>query len=149
MSVVLGKAAKADAGEIGNILSQWNDEVDWMVRVHAPSEYLGYGELLIASSDVTVARDAGKVAGFLARHGEDIQALYLRPGYRGHGIGSDLLEMAKQKMTQLGLWTFQSNSAARRFYARHGFVEDQLTDGLGNDEKLPDVHLSWERVEHG
>ena len=145
MSVVLGKAAKAEAGEIGNILSHWIDEVDWMVRVHAPSKYLGYGEMLIASADVTVARDAGKVAGFLARQGEDIQALYLRPGYREQGIGAGLLEMAKKEMTPLGLWTFQSNSGARRFYARHGFVEDQLTDGQGNDEKLPDVHMGWER----
>ena len=28
----------------------------------------------------------------------------------------------------------------------HGFFEISRTDGRGNDEKLPDIHLKWQRI---
>jgi putative acetyltransferase len=39
----------------------------------------------------------------------------------------------------LRLWTFQRNAGARRFYERNGFAAVELTDGLGNEEREPDV----------
>ena len=41
------------------------------------------------------------------------------------------------------LWTFQQNLRARRFYERHGFVAVEETDGLGNEERAPDVRYLW------
>ncbi|NUR05809.1 MAG: chorismate mutase [Nocardioidaceae bacterium] len=41
------------------------------------------------------------------------------------------------------LWVFESNHAARAFYARHGLVELERTDGSGNEEKAPDLRLAW------
>ena len=35
--------------------------------------------------------------------------------------------------------------AARRFYAREGFVEVDWTDGAGNEEHEPDVRCRWVR----
>ena len=32
---------------------------------------------------------------------------------------------------------------ARRFYARHGLVELERTDGSGNEEKAPDIRMAW------
>ena len=81
--------------------------------------------------------------GFLSRQAQDIQALYLAPTARGQGVGRELLGLAKEHSDSLGLWTFQANMRARRFYTQNGFIEDQMTDGQGNDEKLPDVHMSW------
>lgn len=149
MSVNIEPAIKSDALGIAGILSDWIDEVDWMPRINAPSEYLGYGELLMASTDVSVARGYGRLVGFLGRQGADIQALYVAAGFRGRGVGAKLLNFAKSEMSQLGLWSFQANTDARQFYARHGFIEDQMTDGQGNDEKLPDVYMTWERVADG
>lgn len=37
------------------------------------------------------------------------------------------------------LYTFQAHRSARRFYERHGFVAIELTDGSGNEERIPDV----------
>ena len=48
--------------------------------------------------------------------------------------------MAKRERPQgLQLWAFQSNTGARRFYERHGFVEVRRTDGRDNEEGAPDV----------
>ena len=41
------------------------------------------------------------------------------------------------------LWTFQDNAGARRFYDRHGLRAVELTDGAGNEEKMPDVRYAW------
>ena len=43
----------------------------------------------------------------------------------------------------LELWTFQVNARARRFYERNDFVEAELTDGSGNEEREPDVRYVW------
>ena len=58
----------------------------------------------------------------------------------GRGIGSALLAVAKRERPQgLRLWAFQTNTGARRFYERHGFVEVRRTDGRDNEERAPDV----------
>ena len=38
---------------------------------------------------------------------------------------------------------FESNVAARAFYARHGLVELERTDGSANEERRPDVRMAW------
>ena len=64
---------------------------------------------------------------------------------RGRAVGKALLDRVKAGHGMIELWTFQANTGARRFYLREGFREVLLTDGSGNDEKLPDVQMAWER----
>jgi GNAT superfamily N-acetyltransferase len=84
------------------------------------------------------------VVGIMALEGTEIDQLYLDPRWRGCGIGDRLIAHAKSRRPSgLGLWTFQVNGPARRFYERHGFVEVARTDGSGNEEAEPDVRLEW------
>ena len=77
-------------------------------------------------------------------HEHMIDQLYVLPSRTGQGIGAALVAHAKRlRPDRLELWTFQSNLGARRFYARHGFTEVELTDGSGNEERAPDVRLRW------
>jgi hypothetical protein len=58
-----------------------------------------------------------------------------------------LIGLAKElRPDHLDFWTFQSNTAARRFYERHGFVATDTTDGE-NEERAPDVHYRWSNPE--
>ena len=145
MSLRLEKGRKADCPEIGRILLDWVEATDWMPRIHPRGSYPMFAEMLEDVSDVTVARQDARIVGFMARQEDDIQALYVDARARGRGVGKALLDHAKSQVARIGLWTFQANEAALRFYLREGFVEDERTDGQGNDEKLPDVHLVWER----
>ncbi len=147
MNFLLEKATRADCPEMGRILLSWVEQTSWMPRLHPRESYPLFAELLERISDVCVARsrDDRSVIGFIARQEKEIQALYVAASARGQGVGKALLDHAKEQMPQLGLWTFQANTGAQRFYLREGFLEDKRTDGSGNDEKLPDVHLSWER----
>lgn len=133
-------AGADDAVEIAQILSDWAEETVWMPRLHTREEDLGFCRRLIETQTVFVVP-----GGFLAMEGHEVNALYLAPEARGKGHGKTLLDKAKEGQETLSLWTFQANTGARRFYLREGFREVLLTDGSGNDEKLPDVQMAWER----
>jgi GNAT superfamily N-acetyltransferase len=78
---------------------------------------------------------AGVLAGVIAagEYGEHIQLekLYLLPQFQGQGIGSQVMQQLLQAATQqhkaVRLRVLAVNSAARRFYARHGFVVTECT----------------------
>lgn len=88
---------------------------------------------------VFVAEDTGGIAGFAAvapcrdkdavPDAYEIWAIYVMPAAAGRGIGRDLCAAAgalarSQRAPRLSLWVIADNQAARRFYARVGFVEE-------------------------
>lgn len=101
-------------------------------------------EIVLPGCEVWVAEVGGALAGFMALKGDQLEHLYVDPSHQGRGIGARLLDEAKRLRPQgLTLWVFQENAGARRFYAAHGFVEAELTDGAGNEEGAPDVRCVW------
>ena len=145
MTITLTAAKSGDARAIAAILSGWIDETEWVPRIHTHDEDRAHARLLLERTEVTVARARRHVVGFMALRDRSIHSLYLAPDIRGQGIGQHLVEGAKARHRRLDLWTFQANTPARRFYARQGFYEARLTNGEGNDEKLPDVQMVWAR----
>jgi len=141
----LRMARDLDAGAVGAILSEFVDTSDWMPRIHSRAEDIAHAARMIDLGRVHVAEDNGTVVGFCARHGDDLDALYVAAAKRGQGVGAALLRDAQSAVDRLELWTFQANEGAQRFYLRHGFVEVQRTDGSGNDERLPDIQYEWQR----
>lgn len=103
-------------------------------------------ETLFREDDIMIAIMEGEIAAMMATRPGWVDHLYVRPGFNGRGLGTALLQTAKRSAHGAGglhLWTFQANAGARRFYARHGFREVELTDGAGNEERRPDVRLAW------
>jgi ribosomal protein S18 acetylase RimI-like enzyme len=43
----------------------------------------------------------------------------------------------------LGLYAFQVNEPACRFYERHGFEVVDRNDGSRNEEREPDIRYAW------
>lgn len=100
--------------------------------------------VVVPSREAWVAVAADAVVGLLVLDGGELEQLYLDPSWRGRGLGDRFVELAKHHRPQgLGLWTFQVNGPARRFYERHGFVAVERTDGLRNEEREPDVRYVW------
>ncbi|MDX6200035.1 MAG: hypothetical protein QOJ79_3186 [Actinomycetota bacterium] len=56
----------------------------------------------------------------------ELLALYIDPDLRSNGIGTALMDAGFARLPQPlhTLWTLEDNTAARRFYERHGFVAD-------------------------
>lgn len=81
-----------------------------------------------------------RIVGFIAFTSEMVNHLYLLPEATDQGVGSSLLDIAKQQCgRRLRLWTFQCNQRARNFYTKHGFAMVEETDGAANEERQPDV----------
>ena len=141
----LDEAQVSDGAALGGILSDWIDETEWMPRLHTREEDRAFCLDLIAAGHARLLRGQNGIAGFAAREGEEIRALYVAAPWRGQGLGRRLLDDAKALSPgRLSVWTFQPNEGARRFYRRAGFQEAELTDGSRNEERLPDVRLVWE-----
>jgi GNAT superfamily N-acetyltransferase len=91
-----------------------------------------------------VAEDDLGICAFMLLEPGWLDQLYVRPDRIGQGIGSKLVDKAKDLMPNgLKLWTFQSNLLAHKFYERHGFLAIEQTDGTHNEERSPDVCYEW------
>ena len=100
--------------------------------------------------EVWLAEEDGNLLGFLGiEHSTNLDApvlekIYIEPTEQNRGVGTLLLEKAKELRPQeLYLWVFQKNDGARRLYERHGFQLVKLTNGAENMEHEPDALYRW------
>ncbi|MBD3676908.1 MAG: GNAT family N-acetyltransferase [Rhodobacteraceae bacterium] len=145
MILRLTPARAPEARQLAGIVHGWSEEVPFMPPPDSPAADAAALASLIDRGGVTVARRWHRPLGFIACEGEVIQGLYVTPSARGEGVGRRLLDAAKAEAETLVLWCFEENHGARRFYAREGFTEVAASHGAGNDQRLPDVKLRWER----
>ena len=94
--------------------------------------------------EVWLAENDG-ITGFIAFREDWVDHLYVLPSHTRRGYGKALLDKAKERNSQLQLWTFQKNLNAIRFYSANGFRLVRETDGAGNEEREPDALLAWSR----
>ncbi|MGW3724026.1 GNAT family N-acetyltransferase [Streptomyces sp. F001] len=149
-SVVLRRAAAPDAAAVADVwLRSYSAALPTVRRAHSDDEVRAHiRDVVVPRGTTWVAETTGEspaaVVGMMTLDGEEVNALYLAPGWRGRGIGDRFVALAKElSPTGLALWAFQVNHPAQRFYERHGFVEVNRTDGSGNEEREPDVRYAW------
>ena len=147
----LRRATDADADSIADVYLRSRKElVACAPLVHSDQSVRDWiREKLIPGGGVTVASVEGSVVGFVAMsRGKEwswIEQLYLLPTYTRRGIGTALLDHAKQELPPpIRLYTFQCNDAARQFYEQHGFKALAYSDGSANDENCPDILFEWQ-----
>ena len=118
-----------------------------LAGLHTPQEDRWFfRERLFKTSELWGAFDDTELTGLIAFRDDWIDQLYVTPHAQRRGIGSALLQKAKDAFARLHLWTFQRNQPARRFYESRGFVLVRETDGAGNEEREPDALYLWTRA---
>jgi len=109
---------------------------------------------------LVVEDERGRVAGYAltapARDDDaaglgELEAIYLDPGARGHGLGRPLLDAALAELVSAGfgtvvLWVLTANASARRFYERAGFRPDGAVRTLDFDG-TPIEEIRYRRAE--
>jgi RimJ/RimL family protein N-acetyltransferase len=157
MDLLLRPALGADADRVAEILlASRAAHLPYLPQVHPPEDVRQWvATTLVASGGVIVAEQDGLVNAFVAALPDDadealgwIAQLYAAPGHTGRGLGTRLLHAGLARLALAGarrvrLYTFQANTAARRFYERHGFVVVAMGDGHDNEERCPDVLYEW------
>jgi GNAT superfamily N-acetyltransferase len=99
------------------------------IRAAVPSEYVTARSIFEAAllevapgalrlSSVLLACDDDRILGALVLRGSEIEAIAVRPGRRGQGIGSALLEEASNRRPHLSAGF---DPSVRPFYTTFGF----------------------------
>jgi GNAT superfamily N-acetyltransferase len=134
-----------DARAITNVFLTARARMTYLPRIRTSREVrIWITDVLPHTHEIWVAEVDGRVVGFAALTDEWLGHLYIAPAAQRRGLGTALLDVAKQARPDgLKLYVFQANTGARRFYERHGFTVRTFTDGQDNEENEPDVVYTW------
>jgi nicotinamidase-related amidase/GNAT superfamily N-acetyltransferase len=86
--------------------------------------------------------DDGIIKGLIRIEKEEIIELYVDHFFQGQGVGSELIEYAKENYPVNYLWTIEKNIDAVRFYEAHGF---HLTDTKKYEEGTTEYIVMMKR----
>ena len=129
------------------IINGYIDATDWLPRTISREEIAdAFSPGLLTKRRVLVAEDGGQVVGYLTM-GDDgvVPAIYLAPQARGQGIGTALIDHAKEVSPgHIELTVFEPNRRAQRFYLREGFVPVPGGRDQDTPEGVPTLRLRWE-----
>jgi ribosomal protein S18 acetylase RimI-like enzyme len=141
------EATPDDAAAIADIhLTARRVAMPYLARPHTDDETRVWFAGCVCDRPATwwVARQGGRVVGYMLIDGEDLDHLYVHPDSQGRGVGTALLRKALSlSPRRVVLATSQRNTRARAFYEKHGFRATHFTEGE-NEEREPDVHYAWE-----
>ena len=98
-----------------------------------------YSELL---DRIWVYDDNSIVKGLIHIEGKEIKELYVDYFFQNMGIGSRLIEYAKEEYDVRFLWAIEKNTDAIRFYEAHGF---HLTEKKQFEEGTTEYLVMMER----
>ena len=113
--------------------------------IHSFNDHLNFLRVVLIKENkvyLAIDQEPDTVAGLLAISGTWLNQLYIHINYQKSGIGSRLLNLAKELSPgKLELFTFEVNKNAQAFYEKHGFRI--IARGSENEENLPDIKYEW------
>ena len=81
--------------------------------------------------------------GFIGVSNGKIEMLFIRPEYRGQGLGKTLIRYALQHLDASELDVNEQNEQAIGFYQRMGFVVVGRSEADGMDKPYPLLHMRF------
>ncbi|WP_193614866.1 GNAT family N-acetyltransferase [Nocardioides lijunqiniae] len=142
--LVLRPADPRDAAAVAMVHLEARSAAPMPPPAHPEHEVRAWLSGRLVADEVWVAERGGHVAGYARLTETWLDDLYVAPPHAGAGVGSALLDLAKSRRPEgFCLWVFETNAPARAFYARHGLVELERTDGTANEERAPDIRMAW------
>jgi GNAT superfamily N-acetyltransferase/chorismate mutase len=146
--LTLRPAVAGDAADVARVHLTARRAAPMPPLAHTDAEVRSWLAGRITVDEVWVAEVGSgrrtEVAGYARLGSAWLDDLYVAPPHARAGIGSALLDLVKaQRPDGFCLWVFEQNAPARAFYARHGLVELERTDGSANEERAPDIRVAW------
>ncbi|WP_134742227.1 GNAT family N-acetyltransferase [Nocardioides sp. 503] len=134
---VLRPADQDDAEAIAGIWERgWHDGHDGHVpaelsAVRTPETFRS--RTADRLTQTSVAEVAGRVAGFVVVHGDELEQVYVDGAHRGSGVAQALMAEGLRLVAEAGhehawLVAATGNARARRFYEREGWFDEGLVD---------------------
>ena len=131
---------------LDRLVRLWREAFEFGVGVtdpHPLAEQRDYFvSTVLPAHRVTLALLEERLVGFVAASPESVGQLHVQVGLHRQGIGSRLLDLAKERSSgSLWLYAFARNGRACRFYEKHGFVV--VARGFEPTWQLEDVKYHW------
>ena len=98
---------------------------------------------MIPQAEVYVAEDDRGINGFIGIAGDYIAGIFVDSSARTGGIGSQLLDHAKENRQKLSLSVYKKNVTAVSFYRKRGFQID--AEGVDPQTSESEYTMSWNR----
>jgi GNAT superfamily N-acetyltransferase len=142
--LVLRPAEPADIADLVAVQLAARAAAPMPPNIHPAAEIHDFLASRLGREEVWVAELDGAVAAYARFTRTWLDDLYVHPRHQGAGLGRALLDLVKSlRPGGFGLWVFETNEPARGFYAEHGLVETERTDGSANEERRPDIRMDW------
>lgn len=96
------------------------------------------GNTYLPHSEMYVSTARNGLTGFVALVDDCLAAIFVSPEFQGKGVGSLLLEEAKNHRNKLCLRVYKKNSNSVGFYKSKGFsiVSESIDEATGEEEFL-------------
>ena len=133
------------AGDLDTVMSIWlnaNIEAHHFVDPEYWRRCYDTVKAMIPQAEVYVSDDNG-VNGFIGITGDYIAGIFVDSSARTGGIGSQLLDRAKENRQKLSLSVYKKNVTAVSFYRNRGFQID--AEGVDPQTSESEYTMSWNR----
>ncbi|MDG2448671.1 MAG: GNAT family N-acetyltransferase [Saprospiraceae bacterium] len=140
------------------ILSLWNNEYPIQLNYNTLSDFESFLKPLTDQSHIVVVDDNQRIQGWyfdFIRDNARWFIIILDSNVHGQGLGTQLLNKAKEKKSQLNGWVIDHSDDKKRngqfyqsplnFYMKNGFK--LLSDNRIENETISAVHIEWKKEE--
>jgi putative acetyltransferase len=134
------------AGDLDTVMSIWlnaNIEAHHFVDPEYWRSCYNTVKAMIPQAEVYVAEDDRRINGFIGIAGDYIAGIFVDSSARTGGIGSQLLDHAKENRQKLSLSVYKKNVTAVSFYRKRGFQID--AEGVDPQTSESEYTMSWNR----
>ena len=100
-----------------------------------------YVKNILPNAEIYVYLEDNFILGFIGLNDNHIEGIFVNSNYQGKGIGTDLLNKAKEIKQQLTLNVYKKNSKAIKFYQKNAFKITEENIDEENDEV--EYIMSW------
>lgn len=125
--------------------TSWVATFPWLQHPWPRGQWRSHFEAKLGEgASVFIVEEHARIIGFLLLFEASgrLDQIFVRPGEQGRGVGTSLLELAKQRCPRgLHLDTQEANDGARRFYERHGFSPGKA--GVNAVNGQPNIEYTW------
>lgn len=115
-----------DPGDRDALLAVWADSAAVAHPFWTPARFeqerRDIVEQFLPAAETCVFDRNGAVVGFIALLGSEVGGIFVAPQYHGQGIGTALMDWARDSRGLLELDVFEANQIGRGFHAAYGFV---------------------------
>ena len=129
---------ETDLKAVMKIWYEGNLEVHDFINKEYWERNFGYVSRRIPKVEMYVYEVDGEVVGFIGYDDDEkyLEGIFIKPDFRGFGIGGRLMKYIKDKYDYFTLHVFEKNERAIHFYDKMGLVleEKEVNEDLGEVE---------------